>query len=184
MRRKGLGDMAAKNTGKSTGTKKNTTSVKKGTPVKNNSTKSGSTKSASAKSTGKNSAKQTTKGKKEETAKVQEPVVKEELIPEFSNELILLVTLVVSVLLFLSNFSLSGKVGEVINQVTFGLFGVLAYIIPFFIMITVLFGTKAFEASDLVSGGGALGAAALYYVGLWLMRGKIEKDIVFKINKL
>ena len=61
---------------------------------------------------------------------------------------------------------------------------IYAYIIPFFIMITVLFGTKAFEASDLVSGGGALGAAALYYVGLWLMRGKIEKDIVFKINKL
>ena len=61
---------------------------------------------------------------------------------------------------------------------------IYAYIIPFFIMIAVLFGTKAFEASDLVSGGGALGAAALYYVGLWLMRGKIEKDIVFKYRLL
>ncbi|MBQ8864121.1 MAG: SoxR reducing system RseC family protein [Rikenellaceae bacterium] len=61
---------------------------------------------------------------------------------------------------------------------------VYAYIVPFFIMIAVMFGTKAFDASDWVSGGGALGAAALYYVGLWLMRGKLEKEIVFKINKL
>lgn len=61
---------------------------------------------------------------------------------------------------------------------------VYAYIVPFFIMIAVLFGTKAFDASDWVSGGGALGAAAVYYLGLWLMRDKLEKQIVFKINKL
>lgn len=61
---------------------------------------------------------------------------------------------------------------------------VYAYIVPFFIMIAVLFGTKAFDASDWISGGGALGAAALYYVGLWLMRDKLDKEIVFKINKL
>ncbi|MBR6771401.1 MAG: DNA translocase FtsK 4TM domain-containing protein, partial [Lachnospiraceae bacterium] len=64
---------------------------------------------------------------------------KEELVPELSNELVLLITLVVSVLLFLSNFSLSGKVGEVINQITFGLFGVLAYIIPFFLFFGIAF---------------------------------------------
>ena len=64
---------------------------------------------------------------------------KEELVPELSNELILLVTLVVSLLLFLSNFSLSGKVGELINRVTFGLFGVFAYLIPFFLFFGIAF---------------------------------------------
>ena len=61
---------------------------------------------------------------------------------------------------------------------------IYAYIIPFFIMIVVLFGTKAFDASDWVAGGGALGATGLYYIGLWLMRDKLDKEIVFKINKL
>ncbi len=63
----------------------------------------------------------------------------EELVPELSNELILLVTLVTSVLLFLSNFRLSGTVGELVNQVTFGMFGVLAYIIPFVLFFGVAF---------------------------------------------
>ncbi len=67
------------------------------------------------------------------------PVVKEELVPELNNELVLLITLVVSILLFLSNFSLSGKVGEVINQITFGLFGILAYLIPFFLFFGIAF---------------------------------------------
>ena len=69
-------------------------------------------------------------------AEVQE---KEELVPGLSNEVVLLITLVISVLLFLSNFSLSGKVGEVINQITFGLFGILAYLIPFFLFFGIAF---------------------------------------------
>lgn len=144
--------MAAKNTGKSTGTKKNTASVKKGTPVKKTATdkKTTGTKSTD-KNTGRKSAKSSgmakkaveakTSGKKStrETQDVNEAATREELVPEFSNELILLITLVISVLLFLSNFSMSGKVGEIINQVTFGLFGVLAYIIPFFLFFGIAF---------------------------------------------
>ena len=53
------------------------------------------------------------------TKYVVEEEHEEELVPKLSNELILLVTLVISVLLFLSNFRLSGTVGEWINQIIF-----------------------------------------------------------------
>lgn len=81
----------------------------------------------------------TVKNRNVSTRRPIEEEYQEELVPELSNELILLVTLVVSVLLFLSNFRLSGTVGELINQVTFGLFGVLAYVIPFFLFFGVAF---------------------------------------------
>lgn len=112
----------AVNTTKKSGTKKNET------------LKSGKSSSGTKKSTGSRTA-----GNTKKTAEKKATVKKEELVPEFSNELVLLVTLVVSVLLFLSNFSLSGKVGEAINHVTFGLFGVLAYIIPFFLFFGIAF---------------------------------------------
>ena len=140
--------MAAKNTGKTTGTKKSTTSVKKGTPVKKTVTENkttGSKKSGSKKMKNSKAGKSVTESKnsgnktKKQMQEVNGAVTKEELVPEFSNELVLLVTLVVSVLLFLSNFEMSGKVGEVINQVTFGLFGVLAYVIPFFLFFGIAF---------------------------------------------
>lgn len=51
----------------------------------------------------------------------------------------LLSTLVVSILLFLSNFGLAGKFGEIINSVTFGLFGFLAYLIPFLLFFGIAF---------------------------------------------
>ncbi len=114
--------MAVKSTGKTTG-KKKTASVKKGTPVK---------KTVSKKNSG-----ETNKTLKKKNA--EEKLPKEELVPDFNNELVLLVTLVISTLLFLSNFSMSGKVGEVINQFTFGMFGVMAYVIPFFLFFGIAF---------------------------------------------
>jgi len=139
--------MATKNTtksgSKSTVAKKTTTAKKstgtKSTAAKASGTKSNTTKSNAAKS---NTTKNTVvkqNGKNTSKTVHTKPVVKEELVPELSNELILLITLVVSLLLFLSNFSLSGKVGEFINQVTFGLFGILAYLIPFFLFFGIAF---------------------------------------------
>ena len=57
----------------------------------------------------------------------------------FQNEIILIVSLVLSLLLILSNFNLSGKVGEYINIFTFGMFGFLAYLLPFFLFFGVAF---------------------------------------------
>ncbi len=127
--------------------------AKKGTSVKKTATGKGnsSAKNTAKKSTGSKSTKNSTAGKKvaesknsgnkskKQVQQVQEEVTREELVPEFSNELVLLVTLVISILLFLSNFEMSGKVGEVINQFTFGLFGVLAYVIPFFLFFGIAF---------------------------------------------
>ena len=117
-----------KNSGKSSGTKKTAAS------------KTGRSSAASTKKTGTKQVKKiTSKSAPKTKAASIKPAPREELVPELSNELVLLITLVISVLLFLSNFSLSGKVGEVINQVTFGLFGVLAYLIPFFLFFGIAF---------------------------------------------
>lgn len=121
--------MAAKNAGKNTNTKGKTATKK--------TEKQKTTKKASAKS----AVKEVKETKKKKTAKepqvTQEPETKE--LPDFNNEVVLLLTLVVSVLLFLSNFNLSGPVGVVINNVSFGLFGFLSYVIPFFLFFGIVF---------------------------------------------
>lgn len=55
------------------------------------------------------------------------------------DEIILIITFVVSILLLLSNFDLSGKFGKVINNITFGLFGFFGYLIPFILFWLVVF---------------------------------------------
>ena len=55
------------------------------------------------------------------------------------DEIILIITFVISILLLLSNFDLSGKVGKVINNITFGLFGFLGYLMPFILFWLVVF---------------------------------------------
>ncbi len=64
---------------------------------------------------------------------------KNPLIPEFGNEIVLLITLVISLLLILSNFKVSGKFGEMLNNVTYGLFGLLTYMIRFRLVVVVAF---------------------------------------------
>ncbi len=59
------------------------------------------------------------------------------------DEIILLVVLVICILLFLSNFDLSGQVGEVFRSFLFGMVGLEAYILPF----ALFFGT-AFHISN------------------------------------
>lgn len=61
---------------------------------------------------------------------------------------------------------------------------VWAYIIPIFVVLGVLLAGNMAGLGDAVTGLGALGALAVYYLGLWIMRSKIEKEIVFKIRKI
>ena len=58
-------------------------------------------------------------------------------------EIIILATLAVCILLVLSSFGLCGTAGEAVSSVLFGLFGVMAYILPF-----VIFGLTAFLVSN------------------------------------
>ena len=57
-----------------------------------------------------------------------------------SNEVLLIITLAVGMLLFLCNFGLIGPVGDAISKFMFGIFGLTAYIAPVFIFLAIAFG--------------------------------------------
>lgn len=91
-------------------------------------------------------SKQNTK-KSTKTQKKRKNTAKQNNIREtgmVQDEIILVVTLVISILLFLSNFDLSGKVGKFFSDITFGFVGVLSYILPF-----AVFFITAFHISNL-----------------------------------
>ena len=81
---------------------------------------------------------------------------------EIKNEVVLMITLVVSVLLLLSHFHLGGVVGEVTNDIMFGLFGLMAYLFP----ILLFFGTAFFLANR---GSRALTGKMIYLFGMLFM---------------
>ena len=56
-----------------------------------------------------------------------------------SDEVSLLIVFTIAVLLFLCNFGIIGPLGNAISGFLFGLFGLLAYIVPIFVCITTAF---------------------------------------------
>lgn len=56
------------------------------------------------------------------------------------DEVLFLVSVAVTVLLFLCNFHIIGKVGDVLSKVMFGLFGYMAYVAPLLIFLAFYFG--------------------------------------------
>ena len=84
----------------------------------------------STKSTPKKNTTKTTKREQQQSA-------------EIKSEIIILATLAVCILLCLSNFGMGGIAGETVSSVFFGLFGSMAYLLPF-----VLFGVTAFLISN------------------------------------
>ena len=62
---------------------------------------------------------------------------------ELRGEIIILAALAVCILLVLSNFGVGGIVGEAVSSVFFGLFGFMAYLLPF-----ILFALTAFLVSN------------------------------------
>lgn len=59
--------------------------------------------------------------------------------PEISQEITLIIIFAFSMVLFLSNFGLIGTVGNVISNILFGLFGLMAYIVPIILFVAVAF---------------------------------------------
>lgn len=57
----------------------------------------------------------------------------------YYDEITLMVTLVLSLILILSNFGLSGKFGKFINHITFGTVGFLGFILPIYLFFGVAF---------------------------------------------
>lgn len=82
-----------------------------------------------------------TTGKRKSTGrkKVQKKINEDPNRELYHNEITLIITLVISLLLILSNFDLSGAVGKAINRFTFGLFGFMAYLLPFFLFFGIAF---------------------------------------------
>ncbi|MEE1314864.1 MAG: DNA translocase FtsK 4TM domain-containing protein [Faecalimonas sp.] len=58
------------------------------------------------------------------------------------DEIMILGTLAVSVLLIISNFGLGGFVGDAVSGVLFGIFGMIAYVFPILLFVGVTFGTS------------------------------------------
>ncbi len=57
----------------------------------------------------------------------------------FTDEIILWMIIAVSILLFISNFGIGGNVGNAVSGILFGIFGLLAYIVPIIFVIAVFF---------------------------------------------
>lgn len=59
-----------------------------------------------------------------------------------------------------------------------------AYIFPFFIMVFVLLTMFQLGFAETVAGLSALGSIGVYYIVLYFLRNRIEKEIIFKLRKI
>ena len=91
---------------------------------------------ASRRNTGKKNSTRQTKQKKPSNNKTQ---VTQSFLKD---EITILVTLAVCVLLMISNFGIGGFLGDAVSGFMFGLFGLLAYILPILIFIGITFITS------------------------------------------
>ena len=90
-------------------------------------TKKGGKKTTSSKSAGKANTKRKT-SKKQNTE-----------IESFTNEVLMLIMLALSIILMVSNFGVGGFVGDAISSFFFGVFGLLAYVFPVVLFIGFAF---------------------------------------------
>ena len=72
------------------------------------------------------------------------------------NEILLIIFLALAIILFLCNFGVVGKAGNVVSGVMFGIFGLTAYIAPVIIFLAIAFGMSntgsTIAARKLVAG--------------------------------
>ncbi len=82
---------------------------------------------------------------------------------QIQDEIILVVALVVSILLFLSNFGLCGLVGDAVSSFIFGMIGAEAYILPF-----IIFFLTAFHISNMGNrkAGQKIMGACVFFIAL------------------
>ncbi len=126
-------------------TKTNTTS-KQNNKSTNNSGKKTSKGSTSSKSTGSksnnsraNSAKNTSSNVKKAKIVAPEESQRDPFFTEQQSNIILIATLAISILMFISNLGICGVVGNAIAGFFFGLFGMTQYILPIFLVVAIFF---------------------------------------------
>ena len=77
-----------------------------------------------------------------------------------------------------------GEAVEVVLDRTLGNKAVwLAYAVPLLLLLLVIGGLLALGVHELVAGLSGIGAVALWYLALALMRDSLAKDYVFRLRK-
>jgi sigma-E factor negative regulatory protein RseC len=72
---------------------------------------------------------------------------------------------------------------SIVMQEQLGLKAVLlAYVMPLLVCLVALFGLSAISNSELIYGGGAILAAALYYLALRQFSDKLSKEFVWYLE--
>ena len=104
---------------------------------KNNSRKTSTKAAGSKKSTGSKSRKKNTTQRASSSSKrqVKKPVESAGI----AGDVILLVALVSAILIFAFNFGVGGVVGGAVSDFLFGVFGLTAYVVPFYIFFAIAF---------------------------------------------
>lgn len=81
-------------------------------------------------------------------------------------------------------YSVGDSVEVALRQKSMGTISVLlAYVVPFFVLASLLVGTIAFGGGEGVAAVVALVGVVLYYAVLWLLRDKVKNRIEFTITK-
>ncbi len=141
---------------KGTGTRRTT-----GTNTSRNRSGNGTRKTSGSRTAGTRTSKSTGNSARRSST-TQKNTQKRTASNELQNEVILMITLVVAVLLLLSHFNLGGVVGSTINGIMFGLFGLVAYVFPLLLFL----GTAFYLANR---GNRTLTAKMLYALGMLFM---------------
>lgn len=77
-----------------------------------------------------------------------------------------------------------GDVVEVLLSASMGHKAVwIAYVIPCFLLIAVLLILNATAVGELASGLCAIASVLVYYFVVWLFRGRLRNEYIFKIKK-
>jgi len=59
----------------------------------------------------------------------------------------------------------------------------IAYVVPLIVMMAFLFGASAMGVGELGSGLAGIGATAVYYFVIWLLRGRLRNEYIFNIKQ-
>lgn len=122
--------------------------------------------SSKNKTTANGKSRKSSAGRSGTASKRQETYEEEELPAFLGPEVMIILSFLLAVLLFLSNFHLCGVVGDFLRRLQLGLFGVTGYVLPFFLFIGTSFymanrGNKKAVIKLLAVTGGLLAVCGL-----------------------